>query len=62
MRELDRDTKNVVVLTDHVGNVDRYGSLVEDLGVNQAPSIVVVDRGGGLACSRATSTPRRSPR
>jgi len=46
VRELDRNTKNVVVLTDHVGNVDRYGSLVEDLGVNQAPSIVVVDRGG----------------
>ena len=46
VRALDRHTKRVVVLTDHVQNVDKYGSLVEDLGVNQAPSIVVVDRGG----------------
>ncbi len=46
VRQLDRNAKNVVVLTDHVGNVDRYGSLVEDLGVNQAPSLVVVDRDG----------------
>jgi|SRR5829696_191719 len=46
VRALDRSTKKVVVLTDHVGNVDEYGSLVQDLGVNQAPSIVVIDRGG----------------
>ncbi len=46
VRALDRNTKRVVVLTDHVQNVDNYGSLVEDLGVNQAPSIVVIDRGG----------------
>lgn len=35
-----------LVLTDHVGNVDRYGSLVEDLGVSQAPAIVIIDRRG----------------
>ena len=28
------------------GNVDRYGSMVEDLGVNQAPAIVVIGRSG----------------
>jgi hypothetical protein len=46
MRTLDRETKNVVVLTDHVGNVDEYGSMVEDLGVNQTPSVVVIDSRG----------------
>ena len=46
VRSLDRRTKNVVVLTDDVRNVDRYGSMVEDLGVNQAPAIVVIGRSG----------------
>lgn len=46
VRSLDRRTKAVVVLTDHVQNVDRYGSLIEDLGVNQAPAIVVIGRSG----------------
>jgi hypothetical protein len=46
VRSLDRRTKAVVVLTDHVQNADRYGSLVEDLGVNQAPAIVVIGRSG----------------
>lgn len=45
VRNLDRRT-NVVVLTDDVRNADRYGKLVEDLGVTQAPSIVIVDRAG----------------
>ena len=35
-----------MVLTDHVGNVDEYGSMVEDLGVNQTPAVVVIDSRG----------------
>ena len=46
VRSLDRRTKSLVVLTDDVRNVDRYGSMVEDLGVNQAPAIVVIGRSG----------------
>jgi hypothetical protein len=46
VRSLDRRTKSVVVLTDDVRNVDRYGSMIEDLGVNQAPAIVVIGRSG----------------
>lgn len=46
VRSVGRTTK-AVVLTDRVQNVQRYGSLVEDLGVSQAPAVVVVDRRGG---------------
>ena len=46
VRALDRRTKNVVVLTDDVRNSDRYGSLLEDLQVSQAPAIVVIGRSG----------------
>jgi hypothetical protein len=46
VRSLDRRTKSVLVLTDDVRNADRYGKMVEDLGVNQAPAIVVIGRGG----------------
>jgi hypothetical protein len=46
VRALDRRTKAPLVLIDDVRNVDQYGSLVEDLGVNQAPAIVVIDRSG----------------
>jgi hypothetical protein len=46
IRSLDRRTKSVVVLTDDVRNANRYGSMVEDLGVNQAPAIVVIGRSG----------------
>jgi hypothetical protein len=46
VRALKRETKNVVVLTDHVGNADEYGSMVEDLGVNQTPAVVVIDSRG----------------
>jgi hypothetical protein len=46
VRGLDRATNGVVVLTDHVGNVDEYGSMVEDLGVNQTPAVVVIDTRG----------------
>jgi hypothetical protein len=46
VRSLDRRTKQVVVLTDDVRNSDRYGSLLEDLQVSQAPAIVVIGRSG----------------
>ena len=45
VRALDRRT-NLLVLSDDVRNADRYGKLVEDLGVTRAPSIVLVDRQG----------------
>lgn len=37
---------NAVVLVDHVDAVERYGKLVEDLGVSQTPSVVLIDRAG----------------
>ena len=40
-----RETR-ALTLTDSVDNADRYGSLVESLGVSQTPSIVVIDRDG----------------
>ena len=45
VRELDARTQ-AVVLTDHVDAVDRYGSMVEDLGVSQTPAVVLIDRTG----------------
>ena len=46
VRSLDRRTKRVVVLSDDVRNTDRYGTLLEDLRVTQAPAIVVIGRSG----------------
>ena len=37
VRSLDRRTKSVVVLTDDVRNVDRYGKLLEDLRRQPGP-------------------------
>jgi hypothetical protein len=45
MRDLDARTR-AVVLSDDVDAVDRYGKMVEDLGVSQTPSVVLVDRAG----------------
>ena len=45
VRELGARTR-AVVLTDHVDAVDRYGSMVEDLGVSQTPAVVLIDRRG----------------
>ena len=45
MRDVDRRTQ-AVVLSDHVDAVDRYGKMVEDLGVSQTPSVVLIDRAG----------------
>jgi hypothetical protein len=46
VRALDRETRDVVVLSDRVGNVDKYGSMVEDLAISQTPAVVVIDRRG----------------
>jgi hypothetical protein len=46
VKSLDRRTKNVVVLSDDVRNVDLYGKLLENLGVTQAPAIVFINRRG----------------
>jgi hypothetical protein len=45
IRQLDARTR-AVVLTDHVDAVDRYGSMVEDLGVSQTPAVVLIDSRG----------------
>jgi hypothetical protein len=45
MRNVDSRTE-ALVLTDHVDAVERYGKLVEDLGVSQTPSVVLIDRSG----------------
>ncbi|MGH2804306.1 MAG: hypothetical protein ACRDL4_14855 [Thermoleophilaceae bacterium] len=45
MRALDRRTR-ALVLTDHVDAVERYGQMVEDVGVSQTPSVVLIDRAG----------------
>ena len=45
VRALDRGSP-AVVLTDHVDAVERYGKLVEDLGVSQTPSLVLIDSTG----------------
>ena len=37
---------NALVLTDRVDAVERYGKLVEDLGVSQTPSVVIIDSAG----------------
>jgi hypothetical protein len=45
IRRLDARTR-ALVLVDHVDAVDRYGSMVEDLGVSQTPAVVLIDRTG----------------
>ena len=45
IRDVDRRTK-ALVLTDPVDAVDRYGKLVQDLGVSETPSIVIIDSSG----------------
>ena len=45
VRQVDARTR-ALVLTDNVGAVDRYGSMVEDLGVSQTPSVVLIDSRG----------------
>ena len=45
VRSVKRETK-AVVLTDLVVNIGRYGDLVESLGVNEVPAVVVIDTDG----------------
>src|SRR4051812_14410944 len=45
IRDVDHRTK-ALVLTDPVDAVDRYGKLVEDLGVSETPSVVIIDSKG----------------
>jgi hypothetical protein len=45
MNQVDRRTK-ALVLVDPVDAVDRYGKLVQDLGVSESPSVVIIDRRG----------------
>jgi hypothetical protein len=45
VKELDGRTE-ALVLSDHVDAVDRYGKMVEDLGVSQTPAVVLIDRTG----------------
>lgn len=42
---LERNS-NALVLSDHVDAADGYGQVVQDLGVSQTPSIVIIDRTG----------------
>jgi hypothetical protein len=45
VNELEGRTE-ALVLSDHVDAVDRYGKMVEDLGVSQTPAVVLIDRTG----------------
>jgi hypothetical protein len=45
IRDVQRRTK-ALVLTDEVDAVERYGKLVEELGVSQTPSVVIIGRSG----------------
>ena len=46
VKYLSGHAKKLSVFTDDVKNVSRYGKLVENLGVTQAPAIVFIDRRG----------------
>ena len=46
VKYLDANAKKLVVFTDDVANTRRYGRLVENLGVTQAPAIVFINRRG----------------
>ena len=46
VKYLDGHTKKLAVFADDVANTERYGRLVENLGVTQAPAIVFIDRRG----------------
>jgi hypothetical protein len=41
-----RGQTSAKVFVDDIRSVDRFGPIVEDVGVNQAPSIVIIDRRG----------------
>jgi hypothetical protein len=41
-----RGRTKAAIFTDDIRSVDRYGSILEDVGVNQAPAVVIIDRRG----------------
>ena len=41
-----RDRTGAKVFIDDIRSVDRFGAIVQDVGVDQAPSIVIIDRRG----------------
>jgi hypothetical protein len=45
IREVDGRTK-ALVLSDPVDAVDRYGKLIQDLGVSETPSVVIIGSSG----------------
>jgi hypothetical protein len=45
IRSVDKRTQ-ALILSDPVDAVDRYGKLIQDLGVNETPSIVIIDSKG----------------
>jgi len=40
-----RGQRGVAVFTDRIGRLGRYSGVVGDLGISQAPAVVIVDRG-----------------
>jgi thioredoxin-related protein len=46
VRYVKSHTKKVLVFSDDVANTRRYGRLLENLGVTQAPAIVFINRRG----------------
>jgi len=40
-----RGQRGVAVFTDRIGRLGRYRAVVGDLGISQAPAVVIVDRG-----------------
>jgi hypothetical protein len=40
-----RGTRGVTVVSDRIGRLGRYRAVVGDLGISQAPAVVIVDRG-----------------
>jgi len=40
-----RGDRGVAVFTDRIGRLGRYRAVVGDLGISQAPAVVIVDRG-----------------
>ena len=39
-----RGQRGLAVLTDDIRHIGRYGAMVGDLGISQAPAIVIIDR------------------
>ena len=63
LTKVNRYGGKVVVRLEHVGKLSaRYSASSRGVGVEQSPTVVVVDRNRQAACSSATSTATRSTR